>query len=57
MREGIEQKGSERAADLDAAERSAQETGDVEAQASLAAMREELVRTGGIKAVPDGDAD
>jgi hypothetical protein len=57
MREGIEQKGAERVEALVSAEQEAVEQGDAAAQASLAAMREELVRTGRIQAVPDGDAE
>lgn len=57
MRAGIAAKAAEREAALTAAEREATESGDDAAKASLAAMREELVRTGGIKANTNGEAD
>lgn len=57
MRAGIAAKAKEREEALTEAEREADASGDEDAKASLAKMREELVRTGGIKANTNGDAD
>ncbi len=57
MREGIAAKAAERESALSKAESEADASGDEDAKASLAAMREELVRTGGIKASTNGDTD